>query len=150
MPSAVRFSIFVFKNGDTDLTKADDWTSSRTWHIDIWTGNSNNDGQPQIECENALTPDADQSIVRNPPAGLDVDCKTLGRTNSRNSVVLTFFLAVSPTWSNGQCHTEHTYNNADASKACSGGSGGGGSGSCSWDGHCAGKWMPRYCIDMAR
>lgn len=83
MPSAVRFSIFLFKNGDTDLTKADDWTSSRTWHIDIWTGNSNNDGQPQIECENALTPDADQSIVRNPPAGLDVDCKTLGRTNSK-------------------------------------------------------------------
>ncbi|EKG21700.1 hypothetical protein MPH_00964 [Macrophomina phaseolina MS6] len=96
----------------------DDWSSSRKWHIDIWTGTSSNGGEAQIQCENSLTPDNNQDIVRNPPSNLEVDLSAL--------------------WSNGQCHTDHIYNNADASKACSGGSGNGGSGSCSWAGHCAG------------
>lgn len=96
----------------------EDWTSSGTWHIDIWTGDSTNGGNTQIACENSLTPDSNQDIVRNPAANLEVD------TN--------------PTFSNGQCHTDHIYDNADASQYCNGGSGGGGSGSCSWEGHCAG------------
>ncbi|EOD46388.1 putative cyclohexanone monooxygenase protein [Neofusicoccum parvum UCRNP2] len=95
----------------------EDWTSSGTWHIDIWTGDSTNGGNTQIACENSLTPDSNQDIVRSPATNLEVD------TN--------------PTFSNGQCHTDHTYDNADASQYCNGGSGGGGSGSCSWEGHCA-------------
>ncbi|KAL8737723.1 MAG: hypothetical protein Q9181_001408 [Wetmoreana brouardii] len=44
------------------------------YHIDLWTGSSTvNGGSNQISCENALTPNA-QSIVRQPPNNLPVDC----------------------------------------------------------------------------
>lgn len=44
-------------------------------HIDIWTGDAKNGGQNQINCENKLTPDKTQSVVRSPPANLAVDSK---------------------------------------------------------------------------
>lgn len=68
---------------------------SGKYHIDIWTGSSTvNGGNNQIQCENNLTPNP-QSIVRQPPTNLPVDSTAL--------------------YSNGQCHTDHTYNNAPAS-----------------------------------
>ncbi|MCJ1423712.1 hypothetical protein MMC29_001596 [Sticta canariensis] len=51
-----------------------DWGSGK-YHIDIWTGSSTvNGGNNQIQCENQLTPNP-QSIVRQPPNNLPVDCK---------------------------------------------------------------------------
>ncbi|KAL8809668.1 MAG: hypothetical protein Q9223_003367 [Gallowayella weberi] len=50
-----------------------DWQSGK-YHIDLWTGSSTvNGGSNQIQCENNLTPNA-QSIVRQPPNNLPVDC----------------------------------------------------------------------------
>ncbi|KAI4196065.1 MAG: hypothetical protein LQ348_002363 [Seirophora lacunosa] len=78
-----------------------DWRSGK-YHIDLWTGSSTvNGGQNQINCENALTPNA-QSIVRQPPSTLPVDSAAL--------------------YANGNCNTGHTYNNNPAT--CSGGGGG--------------------------
>jgi hypothetical protein len=46
-------------------------------HLDVWTGSSTtNGGQSQINCEDALTPNA-QAVVRSPPTNLPVDCKTI-------------------------------------------------------------------------
>lgn len=43
-------------------------------HIDIWTGTPDaNGGNAQILCENALTPDNSQQVIRNPPNNLAVD-----------------------------------------------------------------------------
>lgn len=99
-----------------------DWKSGK-YHIDLWTGSSTvNGGQSQINCENALTPNA-QSIVRQPPSNLAVDSTAL--------------------YANGQCRTDHTYNGNPAS--CSGGGGD----TCSWPGHCLGASCTTYndCAD---
>lgn len=53
-----------------------DWKNGGKWHIDTWTGSSTeNGGQKQIDCEDSLTPDAAQSIIRNPSRDLPVDSK---------------------------------------------------------------------------
>jgi hypothetical protein len=51
-----------------------DWFIQDTpvW-IDIFTGNSKNGGNTQISCENALTPNAQQAVIRNPATNLEVD-----------------------------------------------------------------------------
>ncbi|KAL8790955.1 MAG: hypothetical protein Q9195_006100 [Heterodermia aff. obscurata] len=52
---------------------AHDWDSSRTYHIDLWTGStSTNGGDAQIACEDSL-PGGPQTILRNPPADLPTD-----------------------------------------------------------------------------
>lgn len=52
-----------------------DWNNGGTWHIDVWTGSSTQDGgQNQIDCEDNLTPES-QSIILNPDSGLEVDSK---------------------------------------------------------------------------
>ena len=48
-----------------------DWRSSRTPHIDLWTGNYQ--GSALIACENALTPDGRVAVEVNPPPGRPVD-----------------------------------------------------------------------------
>lgn len=58
----------------TQLPIATDFNNGK-YHVDVWTGSStSNGGQAQINCENALTPNA-QSIVRQPPTNLEVDSK---------------------------------------------------------------------------
>jgi hypothetical protein len=43
-------------------------------HIDIWTGSTTlNGGQKQIKCEEALTPDENHYLVKNPPTNLPVN-----------------------------------------------------------------------------
>lgn len=54
----------------------EDWADGTgSWHVDIWTGGSTEgDGDVQVQCEDALTPD-DQGlgIVRSPGEDLEVD-----------------------------------------------------------------------------
>jgi hypothetical protein len=57
-------------------------------HIDIWTGSTYNGGQTQINCEDQLTPDQAQPVLRSPGSSEPVD--------------------TTPLISNGQC-TGHTY-----------------------------------------
>ena len=76
-------------------------------HIDLWIGTDTNGGQAQLTCETDLGT-SQQSIIVNPPNGLDVDAQNL--------------------W-DGTCHKDQFFPNADASSACSGGSTGGGSSS---------------------
>jgi len=52
-----------------------DWRSSRTPHIDLWTGNYQ--GSALIACENALTPDGLVAVELNPPPGRPVDTRPL-------------------------------------------------------------------------
>jgi hypothetical protein len=52
-----------------------DWRSSRTPHIDLWTGNYQ--GSALIACENALTPDGLVAVEVNPPLGRPVDPRPL-------------------------------------------------------------------------
>jgi hypothetical protein len=87
----------------------DEWKRSGKRQLDVWTGSSTSDGgQAQIDCEDALTPDA-QTIIRNPSANLPVDTAML--------------------FADGTCATGHVYPNADAASFCSAGGGGSGSGS---------------------
>ncbi|PSS18798.1 hypothetical protein M430DRAFT_50789 [Amorphotheca resinae ATCC 22711] len=109
-----------------------DWQSG-TWHIDIWTGSSTSDGgSAQVRCEDSLTPDGTQTVVRQPSQHLSVNSQALY---------------------DGSCHTDATDPNPDLSNVCSsGGSGSGGAGSggsCSWPGHCAGAPCSTYndCSD---
>lgn len=103
-------------------------------HIDVWTGGSATiDTQAQIDCEDALTPDANQTVIRNPSKDLAVNSGAL--------------------WDlDGRCHTNRTYLNYTASTYCGNGTvngDGSGSGStistltcqtgCSWVGHCVGE-----------
>jgi hypothetical protein len=52
-----------------------DWRSSRTPHIDLWTGNFS--GRGIIACEDALTPDGRVAVELNPPPGRPVDTSPL-------------------------------------------------------------------------
>jgi len=57
-------------------------------HIDIWTGsNTTSGGGLQQECENTLTPTPLQSMIRNPPPNLTVDCKPKLNTSLLTSSV---------------------------------------------------------------
>lgn len=50
-----------------------DWANGVA-HIDVWTGSSTvNGGQTQLNCEDTLTPDANQGIVRQPSSNLPVN-----------------------------------------------------------------------------
>jgi 3D (Asp-Asp-Asp) domain-containing protein len=53
----------------------EDWESSKTPHIDLWTGNHS--GADFIACENALTPSGRVSVELNPPPGRRVDTSPL-------------------------------------------------------------------------
>ncbi|RJE19269.1 hypothetical protein PHISCL_08388 [Aspergillus sclerotialis] len=95
-----------------------DWSGGLA-HIDMWIGSTtSNGGQNVVNCENSLTPDQGQAVIRNPASDLPVNSAEL-------------FLS-------GRCHTENVYKNQDPSQFCSGGGDNGGDGSCSWPGHCAG------------
>jgi hypothetical protein len=63
-------------------TIADDWADGIA-HIDIWTGTATSGGQAQINCEDALTPDPAQSVIRNPATTLAVDCESISPLQSR-------------------------------------------------------------------
>lgn len=64
----------VYSTTTNDIPPDTDFGSGK-YHIDIWTGSSTvNGGNNQIQCENNLTPNP-QSIVRQPPTNLPVDCK---------------------------------------------------------------------------
>ncbi|KAI1310176.1 hypothetical protein F5Y03DRAFT_347164 [Xylaria venustula] len=90
-----------------------DWT-------DVFTGNSQDGGDAQVNCEDKLTPDAAQSVIRSPATNLEVD--------------------TTPLWSSGTCNTGHVYPSYNTATYC----GGGGSTpttcqtGCSWEGHCIG------------
>jgi hypothetical protein len=52
-----------------------DWSNGNA-HIDIWTGSSTvNGGTTQENCEDALTPDQNQGVVRQPATNLPVNSK---------------------------------------------------------------------------
>ncbi|KAI0108544.1 hypothetical protein GGR51DRAFT_119181 [Nemania sp. FL0031] len=91
--------------------------TSSVW-IDVFTGNSQNGGSTQVSCEDKLTPDATQSVIRSPATNLAVD--------------------TTPLFSSGTCNTGHVYASNSPSSYC----GGGGSNTCqtgcSWAGHCIG------------
>lgn len=101
---------------------------------DIFTGNSQNGGNGQVNCENQLTPNGAQTVIRDPPTNLEVDTTAL--------------------WSSGTCHTGNVYPNNSADY-CNGGSGGGGNPTptcqtgCEWEGHCIGCACTTYddCSD---
>lgn len=52
-----------------------EWRSSRTPHIDLWTGNYT--GAGIIRCEETLTPDGRVAVELNPPPGRSVDPRPL-------------------------------------------------------------------------
>lgn len=52
-----------------------EWRSSRTPHIDLWTGNYT--GAGIIRCEETLTPDGRVAVELNPPPGRSVDSRPL-------------------------------------------------------------------------
>ncbi|CAM6083359.1 unnamed protein product [Calypogeia fissa] len=71
-----------------------DWSSGIV-HIDVWTGSSTvNGGQTQIDCENSLTPDSNQGVLRQPGPDLTVDSTAL--------------------FDSGTCNTADTYPNNNA------------------------------------
>ncbi|KAL9093869.1 MAG: hypothetical protein Q9165_003792 [Trypethelium subeluteriae] len=80
----------------------DDWNGHK-YHIDIWTGSSQEGGdQDQTGCEWKFTPATAQTIVRNPPPGLEVNTGSLYDKNTQ------------PT-----CHKDtQTFTNYDAGSYC--------------------------------
>ncbi|ROW11507.1 hypothetical protein VMCG_01201 [Cytospora schulzeri] len=105
-------------------------------HIDIWTGNSTSGGDPETQCENALTPDNVQSVIRSPATSLAVNTAAL--------------------WDGKKCHTEDIYPTYTASSYCSGSTTSTAAAStptcqtgCSWSGHCIGCSCKTYddCSD---
>ncbi|KAI8631729.1 hypothetical protein F5Y19DRAFT_402597 [Xylariaceae sp. FL1651] len=89
--------------------------------IDVFTGNSQNGGNAQVSCEDQLTPNASQGVIRSPASNLAVD--------------------TTPLWSSGTCNTGHIFASNNPSSYCSSGGSGGGSTcqtGCSWEGHCIG------------
>lgn len=59
------------------LRKDDTCASCKAPHIDIWTGSSitQKNGVKQIKCEETMTPDEGQRVIRNPPKDLHVNSK---------------------------------------------------------------------------
>ncbi|KAI9703505.1 MAG: hypothetical protein M1820_005809 [Bogoriella megaspora] len=50
-----------------------DWANGKA-HVDIWTGSSTvNGGSTQEDCENSLTPDGGQEVLRQPASTYTVD-----------------------------------------------------------------------------
>ncbi|KAI1332975.1 hypothetical protein F5Y16DRAFT_558 [Xylariaceae sp. FL0255] len=99
---------------------------------DIWTGTAADGGNAQLKCEDDLTPNAEQSIIRSPATNLAVDTTAL--------------------WTGSTCNTGHVYPSNTPSDYCSSGGGGGSSGcqtGCSWAGHCIGCACETYndCSD---
>ncbi|KAJ2982698.1 hypothetical protein NUW58_g1748 [Xylaria curta] len=92
-------------------------TNTAEW-VDVFTGNSQNGGAGQVNCENQLTPNAAQTVIRDPATNLEVD--------------------TTPLWISGTCNTGHVYHNNNAANYCGGNpnpnptcqTG------CSWAGHC--------------
>jgi len=77
-----------------------DWSNGK-WHIDTWTGSPTvNGGNDQINCEDDLTPNNGQNIVRSPSSTLPVDTTELYVKGG-----------------NPSCQTSHTY--AGAAGSCS-------------------------------
>jgi hypothetical protein len=59
----------------------EDAANGKTTHIDVWTGSVvTNGGKVQIACENTLTPENLQTMIRNPPPDLPVNSKFLKGT----------------------------------------------------------------------
>ncbi|CAM6116139.1 unnamed protein product [Calypogeia fissa] len=55
-------------------------------HIDIWTGSSTvNGGQKQLNCENSLTPDGNQVVIRQPASNLAVNAAALFQNGNCNT-----------------------------------------------------------------
>lgn len=107
---------------------------SGTKHIDIWTGNSASGGDAQIQCEDDLTPDGVQSVIRSPAKTLAVNTAAL--------------------WDGTTCHTEDVYPTYTVSNYCSTTSAAATSTptcqtGCSWSGHCIGCSCETYddCSD---
>lgn len=59
------------------LRRDDFCASCKAPHIDIWTGSSitNRHGEKQLKCEEGMTPDKGQRVIRNPPKNLPVSSK---------------------------------------------------------------------------
>lgn len=70
-----------FYKGDSCAQCQTDW-KSKQWHVDLWTGSTNNGGQTQINCEDRL-PGGKQLVIRHPSANLTVDSKL-------NAILLTY------------------------------------------------------------
>lgn len=67
----------VYKNNLlTRGGEGNDWKKG-VLHIDIWTGGfaESGNGEKQIQCEERLTPDKGQLVVRNPPVDLKASSK---------------------------------------------------------------------------
>ncbi|KAJ5604919.1 hypothetical protein N7510_010073 [Penicillium lagena] len=63
-----------FYKGDSCAQCQSDW-SHNEWHVDLWTGSTNeNGGQAQINCEDNL-PGGKQVVIRAPPTNLPVNSK---------------------------------------------------------------------------
>ena len=57
--------------------EASDWNGGAA-HIDMWIGSTtSNGGQDVVNCENSLTPDQGQAVIRNPASDLPVNCALL-------------------------------------------------------------------------
>ncbi|MCJ1455909.1 hypothetical protein MMC28_006266 [Mycoblastus sanguinarius] len=94
-----------FRNEDDCENCTGMWDSSKTYHIDLWTGsNTQGGGDNQINCEDSL-PGGFNTIIKNPPNGLPVDTTPLYDVSSN------------------QCYST-TYPTSDDSGLCSGGGGG--------------------------
>ena len=61
---------------DTNSEIETDYNNGQ-YHIDIWTGSSTtNGGDDQINCEDALTPNDSQTVVRQPDSDLPVQSRS--------------------------------------------------------------------------
>lgn len=59
----------------------DEWTASRTPHVDLWLNNGN--GARVVACEELLTPDAPTAIEYDPPPGRPLDTRPLFTADGR-------------------------------------------------------------------
>ncbi|KAH9986408.1 hypothetical protein F4779DRAFT_639227 [Xylariaceae sp. FL0662B] len=80
------------------LRMEDDCAGCTGKQIDVFTGNADNGGDKQIQCEDALTPDATQGVIRSPGQNLDVDTTALFKS--------------------GICNTQHVYVNNNPKDYC--------------------------------
>ncbi|KAI1073938.1 hypothetical protein F5B20DRAFT_474923 [Whalleya microplaca] len=80
------------------LRREDDCASCDAKQIDVFTGSAVDGGDKQIECENILTPEATQGVIRSPAEDLDVDETAL--------------------FDSGTCNTKHVYVDNDPEDYC--------------------------------